>query len=216
MPYYPLSQIKTNLQTDGSTYQTPDGNPYSGFYYEVANGKLFTGKSPQSGANLELTLLREQQSTAQDESQTQSQIVPAFNPGDPDPKIAEQYQKTFNVYREYTNLSTIQPTILSPYYNPNFPTDEDYTIGEFRRYFTKRANSIMYLEIDKIQYDLIVNEDSSIMWSLYIPFEMPWSISGDKNQVATTNENIVKLTSFRNKLPKLGDYLKNNYIKYYK
>jgi len=54
------------------------------------------------------------------------------------------------------------------------------------------------------------------MFAMYIPFTLPWNISGDKNKVATTNENIVKLTTFRKKLPKLGDYLKHNYIKYYK
>ena len=54
------------------------------------------------------------------------------------------------------------------------------------------------------------------MWSTYIPFYIPWSISGDVNQVETTNQKIVLLTSFRNKLPKLGDYLKFNYLKYYK
>ena len=41
-------------------------------------------------------------------------------------------------------------------------------------------------------------------------------ISGDKNQVETTNRNIVELATFRRKLPKLGDYLKFNYLKYYK
>ena len=106
--------------------------------------------------------------------------------------------------------------VYKPYFNPNYPTDEDYTIGEFRRYFCKKSNNIIYIEIDKVQFDLLLNKDSKILWSMYIPFAIAWNISGDKDKVATINKNIVELTAFRNRLPKLGDYLKHNYIKYYK
>jgi hypothetical protein len=218
MPYYPLSQIQTNFQTDGTELQTPDGEPYVGFYYKVSTGKKYTGKSPQAGGNLELSTLQIDDFTP-DESITVTskyQITEAFPLGDIDPGIAPEYKTTANVYFEYVNLNKPQPTVSVPYFNPNYPTNEDYTVGEFRRYFCKRANNIIYLEIDELQYTLIVDKSPSIMWSTYIPFYIPWSISGDVNQVETTNQKIVLLTSFRNKLPKLGDYLKFNYLKYYK
>ena len=218
MPYYPLSQIQTNFQTDGTELQTPDGEPYVGFYYKVSTGKKYTGKSPQAGGNLELSALQIDDFTP-DESITVTskyQITEAFPLGDIDPDISPEYKTTANVYFEYVNLNKPQPTVSVPYFNPNYPTNEDYTVGEFRRYFCKRANNIIYLEIDELQYTLIVDKSPSIMWSTYIPFFIPWSISGDINQVETTNQKIVLLTSFREKLPKLGDYLKFNYLKYYK
>lgn len=218
MPYYPLSQIKTNLQTDGTEYQTPDGIPYSGFYYEVSNGKLFTGKTPQAGGNQLLSV--QQQNQFPEESPLnqnfRSQTVTAFPEGDADPTVNPKYQITGYVYNEYNNLTPPLKTTSNPYFNPTYPTDQDYIIGEFRRYFIKRANNIIYLEIDKEQYDLIISNNPSINSTMYIPFTLPWNISGDKNQVETTNRNIVELTTFRRKLPKLGDYLKFNYLKYYK
>ena len=50
MPYYPLSQIKTNLYTNGNEYVL---NPndistmYSGYYWKTSDGKIYTGKTPQ-------------------------------------------------------------------------------------------------------------------------------------------------------------------------
>ena len=215
MPYYPLSQIQTNFQTDGTELETSDGVPYVGFYYKVSTGKKYTGSSPQSGGNQELFTISINE-LPPEETTSKPQIIEAFAPGDIDPYVNPYYQETQQIYNEYVNLTSFPKTTTPPYFNPNYPTDEDYTIGEFRRYFCKRANNIIYLEIDKTQYDLMIQKSPLIMWSTYIPFNIPWSISGDKDKVATINKNIVKLTSFRNKLPKLEAYLKDNYLKYYK
>ena len=221
MAYYPKSQIKTNQYTDGSEYNTPNGNSYQGFYYKVSTGKLYTGKSPQDSPNLLLTLQRTLLSDDEFIGVTQntqiSQAVPAMDGGDPDPQIPERYRSTAYLYGEYVSRNEGPPKSLTiPYFNPNTPTDKDYTIGEFRRYFCKRVNNIIYIEINKQQYDSLINRDINWYWAMYIPFYTPWNISGDINQVETTNRNIIKLTSFREKLPKLGAYLKDNYLKYYK
>jgi hypothetical protein len=55
--YYPKSQIKTNLYTNGSELVTTTNNQlYQGYYYETSNGQLFTGKNPQDGPNILLSL----------------------------------------------------------------------------------------------------------------------------------------------------------------
>ena len=52
--YYPLSQIQTNLYTNGGEYVVKStGNSYKGFYYKVSTGKLYVGKLPE-GAQVEL------------------------------------------------------------------------------------------------------------------------------------------------------------------
>ena len=54
--YYPKSQIITNLSSNGDLEYKSDNTPYSGFYYRLSNGKLFTGKTPQDGPNEELIM----------------------------------------------------------------------------------------------------------------------------------------------------------------
>ena len=75
---------------------------------------------------------------------------------------------------------------------------------------------MIYLEINKDTYDKLVGHNSQILWQLYIPFNLPWQLTGDKEQVYKTNKNITELTSVRQKLPMLAEYLKNDFTKYYK
>jgi hypothetical protein len=92
----------------------------------------------------------------------------------------------------------------------------DYQIGEYRRYFCKKTNEIIYLEINKDTYDKLVGKDSKILYQLYQPFNLPWQLTGDKSQVFIINKNITELTSKQQKLPMLSEYLKNDFTKYYK
>ena len=53
--YYPKSQIKPNLFTNGDQYvYLRDETNYIGFYYSTSDGRYFTGKSPNNGPNFEL------------------------------------------------------------------------------------------------------------------------------------------------------------------
>jgi hypothetical protein len=54
MAYYPKSQIKSELYTNGGEYtlsppQIINAIPYVGYYYQTSNGTKFTGKTPQDG-----------------------------------------------------------------------------------------------------------------------------------------------------------------------
>jgi hypothetical protein len=51
---------------------------------------------------------------------------------------------------------------------------------------------------------------------LYISFNIPWLITGDKDNVAKVNQRIVALKEAELKIIGLGIYLKNNYIQFYK
>jgi hypothetical protein len=48
MPYYPKSQIKTNLYTSGYEYVYADSRStyYVGSYYKLSSGEIYTGKFP--------------------------------------------------------------------------------------------------------------------------------------------------------------------------
>ena len=53
--YIPKNKIKTNLYTRGEEYQNiVTGVPYTGYYWTMYTGKIFTGKNPDSKPQEEL------------------------------------------------------------------------------------------------------------------------------------------------------------------
>lgn len=74
----------------------------------------------------------------------------------------------------------------NPYYVN--PTDSDYKLGFITRYFIKRRNGdyTTIREISKQYWDNFSND-------LYINLKINWRISGNKNDVISTNQSLVKL-----------------------
>ena len=201
--YYPLSQIKTNLYTNGGEYAlVSTGQSYIGYYYKTSNNQYFTGKTPQDTPSEKLTPITSYSTS----TSTITPFAPVVNLDQEDIKNIP--------YINLTNANSNKIT-YSPYYNPQLPTQQDYQIGEFRRYFCKKTNEIIYIEINKDQYDKLITKDSQILWQLYRPFFIDWQQTGDKQQVSKVNRNMVLLTSKNLKLPAFSLYLKEDYTKYY-
>jgi hypothetical protein len=199
--YFPLSQISTNLSTNGGEFvYLTTKQPYSGNYWKTSTGKFYTGKTPQ-------------------DTPTQELIPVASDTGvtPPTPILINSYYNQMDDNNEiYIDLVKPPSPALPPLYSVNIPTQQDYSIGEYRRYFCKKTNEIVYLEINKDTYDKLVGKDSKILYQLYQPFNLPWQLTGDKSQVFITNKNITELTSKQQKLPMLSEYLRNDFTKYYK
>ena len=195
MPYYPKSQIKTNLYSNNEFVLITNNQLYKGFYWKNSSGKFFTGKTPQDTPNIELIPISDNFTQTDD-----IELSPSLD--------TQQYNESLG------NNLQFQGNI--PQYNPNLPTNQDYQIGEFRRYFCKKTNELIYIEIDENTYNLLISKDLSILWTLYTPFNLPWSLTGEKQQVAITNRDMVLLTQFRLKLAGFETYLKKDYLKYYK
>jgi hypothetical protein len=196
--YYPKSQIKTNLYTNGNEFMYVSNNtPYIGFYWMTSDMKYFTGKTPQDMPVQELTLIYVNNTT------TTQPIINELN-----------FSNQTFVYNQL-KPSSINTYNLPTSYQPQ-PTQQDYQLGEFRRYFAKKTNEIIYIEVDKDTYENILNKNPQWSYQYYIVFNMPWVISGDKLTVAKTNKNIVDLTIQRFDLPKFNMYLKNDYTQCYK
>jgi hypothetical protein len=201
--YYPLSQITSNLYTNGGEYVYKSNQEnYTGYYWKTSSGKIYTGKTPQDIPTSELISAN---SNPLNPVLQNSSIPVIINQND--------FENT-----NYINIKSIDTSqiALTPLYFPTQPTQQDYQIGEFRRYFCKKTNEIQYIEISKDQFDLLVAKDPQILWQLYFPFFIPWDITGNKEQVARTNKNIVDLTMKNLRLPRFNDYIKNDYTKYYK
>jgi hypothetical protein len=200
--YYPLSQIKSNLYTNGGEYIILSSKKnYIGYYWKTSDGKYFTGRTPQDTPVSELGKVLEY--TPLPDTQIQQNVLNSID-----------QENVKNIpYLSIKNIDPNQVTFI-PTYTPTFPTQQDYQIGEFRRFFCKKTNEIQYVEINVNQYSLLAKKDPQILWQLYLPFNIPWVISGYAENAASTNKNIVELTMKQLKLPRFNDYLKNDYVKY--
>tara|TARA_R110000868_G_scaffold2865_5_gene19678 strand:+ start:6310 stop:6981 length:672 start_codon:yes stop_codon:yes gene_type:complete len=222
--YYPLSQITTGLYSDGElVFKNNTNNFYTGPYWKNSKGKFYTGTTPQDTPVFELIEFSSSPlytpNNRPDVVYYNSDILFDRNIEPENESISINDNGLSIDISEYLNIKKIDSNSKTtlPIYILTIPTDKDYQIGEFRRYFCKKINEIIYIEIDKEQYDLLTNKNPKIAYVYYQPFNIPWKISNiDKNNIAIINSNIVKLTMFKQKLPMFDMYLKEDYTKYYK
>jgi len=193
--YFPESQITPNQYTNGGEFKIKStGQNYAGYYFNTSTGQRYTGRNQNDNPVLELTPL----------------TVNLNNTNLNLPEVITLEDITYNnIIAAPTNI------IYKPAYNPNIPTQQDYQIGEYRRYFCKKTNEIIYLEINQNTFDKLVLQSPDIYWQYYLPFFLPWNLTGVKEQVATVNRNIVLLTMKDLSLPQFDAYLNFDFIKYY-
>jgi hypothetical protein len=194
--YFPKSQIKPNLFTNGGEYILSTSlEEYKGYYYKVSNGKYFTGKNPQQSPNIEIISI-------------QSPIQTNQSPFNPPLEI------TLEPEFEY-NPNTPPQTRSIPQYNPIPPTTLEKQNGQFTRYFCKRNNELKYIEINLDTYTLLSTQSSQIAWDLYTPSSLVWQIQGDKNTVYASNQSSVHLVEKTQTWYGFSQYFKGDFLKYY-
>ena len=204
--YYPPNQIRPNLTANSGEFIYASNNlPFSGLYHQLSNGRYYT-EALHSNDSLEILRTNPPES-ALDLAVTNTGTLPL---------VVEVNSLTpnNNTYSRLTNQNTAPKAL--PVNFQNLPTEQDYQIGEFTRYFSKQINQDSYLEFDKTTYDRLISKDSSIYYEQYIAFKMPWRLTGNKEQVYKVNRNITVLISQQLQLPRFGRYLKDDYLKYYK
>ena len=195
--YYPKSQIKTNLYTNGNEFSTSTSNEgYKGYYYETSTGQQYTGKNPQDGPNILL-----QRSNSYPNPLIENQSTP--------PEEIILLQST-----EYVDPNTL-PTRALPIFNLTLPTYQDKVNGQFNRYFCKKNNEVKYLEINKDTYQQLQNKDSKIAWDLYTPVIVLWAIQGNQNQVFLSNKATVQALEQNIPWPGFTQYFQDKFLKYY-
>jgi hypothetical protein len=196
--YYPKSQIKPNLYTNGEEFiLSTTQETYKGDYYKISSGKQYTGKNPQDGPNILLIYFNQiSETNPQNENEYTPVdiIVPLIN-------------------NEYSILTPPFRTI--PSFNPTLPTDQDKQNGQFNRYFCKKTNELKYLEIDKETYNQLQAKDPKIAWDLYEPASLLWVIKGNQETVFNTNKTSVFKIEQNQKWYGFSQYFKENYLKYY-
>jgi hypothetical protein len=216
--YFPKSQITPNLYTNGGEYVLlTTQKDYKGYYFKTSSGKYYTGRNSNDLPNLEIVAANSLFSDIKEPPGVS--IYTIVTELDGPLEVTSSEYNTSNIDVEYylniKNINAADQYTTIPYYAPTYPTTQDYQVGEFRRFFCKKTNEIQYIEIDPKQYSLISYKDPKILWQLYFPFNIPWNISGQSEDVARVNKNIVELTMKQLKLPRFNDYLKNDYLKHF-
>ena len=109
------------------------------------------------------------------------------------------------------------PWSISRYENDSYllPTDEDYKLGVFTRYFVVKINEPIYLELDKKTYNKILNHDPEIVWVIYQVFKLQWTLIGGEEEVSNANLNQIKIREERLGKKGLEEFLKNDYLQFY-
>ena len=197
--YYPKNQIETNLYSNGEFVVEYTTNQYTGFYFKTSDGKYFTGKEPNNGPNLRLTL-----NTPEVDGGSYTGLPTPTNTLPPDYRFDDS-----NI--DYSILTNQNRKDIPFFPIPYFPilTESQITNGEFTRFFVKKSNENVYTEVSIFIYNKCSGS------SLFIPISLPWVISGDINSVATTNAKQVSFTENKYRIDSLGAFLLFNYTQFY-
>ena len=223
MPYYPLSQIKPNLYTNGNEYVLfSTKEPYTGHYYEVANGRKYTGKTPQDGPNDLLikdntisSSSTDPQNSVNDEETTPLYVNIMLPNVDENPNTGIPYQESINT--EYFQLNKIRSARrILPQPNVIPPRPQDYSLGVYQRFFCKKNNENIYFEINKTTHKKLVENDPSIAFDLYSAISTLWYLKGKQSKIYKSNRGLIELIERDQRWLGFSQYFRNNYLQYYK
>jgi len=119
--------------------------------------------------------------------------------------------KKYISLRGQTNFNTpVEKLIL--------PTESDYDIGWFNRYFIKQRNYSKIIEVNKQQYDSLKATRSGVNGKLYKGAQLIWKLTGSRNNIykndviihqGISDTNKRTITKKNDELSGLSGYLLN-------
>jgi len=184
MGYIPKGLVNEGLYTNGGEFTTTNGKPYKGYYHQLFDGAVSSGKTPNSPDSQPLI-------TNYSTDDSNDYIVPT---------------------QENINYASLQPANQELYSSsgdplPYFPiiTGKDYQRGQIIRYFAKKRN-IEPPQIREITKDAFIDLNATsgkFNYALWTVTSVFWKISGplrdslNKNGVKTsgiidTNRRLVE------------------------
>ena len=203
MTYIPKNRIITDLYTNTNELIYKDTKEfYTGYYWKDFKGKYYAGKNPNVRPVRELINLSP---TEEDNNQSPTSQISITSTS---PLDVETYSKLKNV-----NLNNIPKQLIPQHLYPK-PTEDDYKLGVFDRYFLYKQNEPIFLEVDEDTYKGVKDEDSKYYFTPYTSFLIAWTITGDKGEAFKTNKKIVELTEKRINRRGLKQFLNGNYTKF--
>lgn len=215
--YIPKNKIITNLYSrDKKLVYKKSQEYYTGYYWKSYDGKFFTGKNPNEKPSFELEFVEPTEET-QSSTTPISKIAYTDAPTIFDDINQEGYDEELIIeYAQLKNINLNRSTVKNlPYQFYPKPTQSDYDLGTFTRYFCVKTNENIYLEISEEVYNKLTSRDSNWKWETYIAFQLPWTLIGEKNAVYLANRNSVLITEQRLNRKGLQIFLKENYLKFW-
>ena len=204
--YYPPSQIQTDLFTKGEEYlDAVNETPYTGFYFKTSDGRKFTGRNPNNKPNRELIDI-----TPSSNKDVESLDVGALSPTANNYDLPPIYLEKNAVGINKRSVPPKNPTQIYP-----IPSESDYELGEFQRYFCKRRQSPLYVEVSLEEFDKFKSQENNVNWRKYLPFSIPWIITGVKNEVIKINKKTVERVQRNYKISGFKSYFKEKYDQFF-
>ena len=165
--YYPKSQIKTNLYTNGDEFNIIGSNTsYIGEYYSTSTGKFYTGKNPNSGQNQELIQISQTLPlnglNTQNNSPENELILEKNIPGPSTEEWTAIINNGWNsnaINNETYNFSSNDTRLVPPEINPSQPITEETNNGIYQRYYVKDILNTSYYEISKETFKSMATSD---------------------------------------------------------
>jgi len=189
--YYPQSQITTNLYTNGDELVIRSNSlGYVGNYYRLSTGRMFAGKKP-AFETIELIPIEDLNPSSVIKGIPSKTIVVAQYSNDPDPEGLTPSPDDFYSIKNngfYSSLVGFPTNRLIPLsYTPKI-TQVNLNSREIIRYFAKKRNQKLYLEISPDDFLALKTFNPKIAFDLYESTSIPWSLNFD---ASLTNRNLV-------------------------
>ena len=204
--YYPQNKIKTNLYTIGGEITDANGRDYKGYYWKDFKGRFFKGKTPNStpqGVQLYPPLSSPNFAEINPNNETLTIVT--------DRGLAGPY----NIF--YTALRGINPNDDKLLINTTFPTpsESDYIMGYFNRFFFYKNNTQNFGETDSEAFKDVKNNQDKYPKGLYNLFTLKWLIKGNREKVINYNTTSVSNVERIFNDSSFASFLGYNYLKFY-
>ena len=200
--YYPKSQIKTGLYTNGDEYANSRDIPYVGTYWKTSSGEVFSGLGPQDKSSFKLFEIVSKKSLSTD-----------YNI---ELNITDLTPETLSYFSAKKIDIKNPPKFKTPQYSLNIPNSDDYQNGTYLRYFAKQSNRNVYIEINKSTFNDLDSGNPEYEFNNYNIFKLKWTISGESEElVADQNYELVNYYEEKLKYPGFISYF-TNYAEFYK
>jgi hypothetical protein len=193
--YYPKNQIQTGFYSNGELVEINSLTPYTGPYFKTSDNLQYSGKEPNEGKNIQLIPFNELNTTTDLRGPGETNVDPRFTRPNLIYSIITDQKK---------NNLPYSPTSYYP-----ILTDSEINNGEFIRYFVKKSNENVYMEVN------IINFQRSIGSALFLSTPLPWVIRGEKENVRNINAKQIAFVEKNLQIVGLEKFLKYNYLQFY-
>jgi len=194
--YFPKNKIKTGLNSNGDLVYKDSKIPYYGIYFETYSGKYYAGETPNYANLVELILSDDLQSEKNQKENPNQDLYTQ------DLRFGSVSKST---YSKQINTPQDSPIQLPPTYSTTSPTPQDIVNGSYVKYFAKKTNEFIYIEISSNTFNKLRSQDPTILWQLYDSLSMIYSTTS-----TIANTKSATLIEKNNQWLGFVDYLKLN------